>query len=93
MPVEGGGIHRIWYTGGRWAYVSALLDGFTDYIFMTVDMADPTKPREAGRYWLPGMNIAPPARRRHGRRPAASACTTRSSTATPPTAPGAMPAW
>ena len=34
MPVEGGGIHRIWYTGGRWAYVSALLDGFTDYIFM-----------------------------------------------------------
>ena len=20
MPVEGGGIHRIWYTGGRWAY-------------------------------------------------------------------------
>jgi hypothetical protein len=56
MPVEGGGIHRIWYTGGRWAYVSALLDGFTDYIFMTVDMADPTNPREAGRYWIPGMN-------------------------------------
>ena len=58
MPVEGGGIHRIWYTGGRWAYVSAMLDGFTDYIFMTVDMADPTKPKEAGRYWLPGMNTA-----------------------------------
>ena len=58
MPVEGGGIHRIWYTGGRWAYVSALLDGFTDYIFMTVDMADPTRPAEAGRYWLPGMNTA-----------------------------------
>jgi len=56
MPVEGGGIHRIWYTGGRWAYVSALLDGFTDYIFMTVDMADPANPREAGRYWIPGMN-------------------------------------
>ena len=58
MPVEGGGVHRIWYVGGRWAYVSALLDGFTDYIFMTVDMADPTKPKEAGRYWLPGMNKA-----------------------------------
>ncbi len=58
MPVEGGGIHRIWYTGGRWAYVSAMLDGFTDYIFMTVDMADPTAPKEAGRYWLPGMNTA-----------------------------------
>ena len=47
MPVEGGGIHRIWYVGGRWAYVSALLDGFTDYIFMCVDMADPTAPRAA----------------------------------------------
>ena len=58
MPVDGGGIHRIWYVGGRWAYVSALLDGFTDYIFMTVDMADPTKPRAAGRYWIPGMNLA-----------------------------------
>jgi hypothetical protein len=58
MPVEGGGVHRIWYVGGRWAYVSALLDGFTDYIFMTVDMADPANPREAGRYWIPGMNTA-----------------------------------
>jgi hypothetical protein len=58
MPVEGGGIHRIWYVGGRWAYVSVLLDGYTDYIFMTVDMSDPTNPKEAGRYWLPGMNTA-----------------------------------
>ena len=58
MPVEGGGIHRIWYTGGRWAYASALLDGFTDYIFITIDISDPTSPREAGRYWIPGMNQA-----------------------------------
>jgi hypothetical protein len=58
MPVDGGGIHRIWYVGGRWAYVSALLDGFTDYIFLTVDMADPQQPRAAGRYWIPGMNLA-----------------------------------
>ncbi len=60
MPVAGGGIHRVWYTGGRWAYVSALIDGFTDYIFVTVDMADPTRPREAGRYWLPGMKSGGP---------------------------------
>jgi hypothetical protein len=72
MPVEGGGIHRLWYTGGRWAYASALLDGFSDYIFLTIDMADPTRPREAGRFWLPGMNLvageqpAWPASRRYG---------------------------
>ena len=58
MPVDGGGIHRIWYVGGRWAYASVLLDGFTDYIFMAIDMADPANPKEAGRYWLPGMNTA-----------------------------------
>jgi hypothetical protein len=70
MAVEGGGIHRLWYTGGRWAYASVLLDGFTDYIFMTVDMSDPTRPFEAGRWWFPGMNLAtgetpslPPQRR------------------------------
>jgi len=72
MPVDGGGIHRIWYTGGRWAYVSALLDGFSDYIFMTVDMSNPAKPEVAGRFWLPGMNLAAgevpswPAERRYG---------------------------
>ena len=58
MPVEGAGIHRVWYTGGRWAYVSVLLDGFSDYIFMTVDMSNPAEPHEAGRWWIPGMNLA-----------------------------------
>lgn len=58
MPVEGGGIHRIWYTGGRYAYASALLDGFADYIFITIDMSDPTAPKEAGRWWIPGMHTA-----------------------------------
>ena len=58
MPVDGGGLHRIWYVGGRWAYASALIAGFSDYIFITIDMADPTHPVEAGRFWLPGMNLA-----------------------------------
>lgn len=58
LSLEGIGIHRIWYVGGRWAYVSALLDGFSDYIFLTIDLADPRKPQVAGRYWLPGMHSA-----------------------------------
>jgi hypothetical protein len=64
-------LHRLWYVGGRYAYASALLDGFTDYIFVTIDMADPTRPQLLGRWWLPGMNQAagetpraPPGRRR-----------------------------
>jgi hypothetical protein len=72
MPVAGAGIHRLWYVGGRWAYASALLDGFSDYIFLTIDMADPARPRPAGRFWLPGMHVAAgeqpgwPASRRYG---------------------------
>ena len=29
MPVEGTGLHRIWYVGGRWAYASAMMEGFS----------------------------------------------------------------
>jgi len=58
MPIAGVGLHRLWYVGGRWAYASALPDGFSDYILITIDMADPTHPREAGRFWLSGMNLA-----------------------------------
>lgn len=58
LPLDGIGIHRIWYVGGRWAYVSALLDGYSDYIFLTIDLADPQKPQVAGRYALPGMHTA-----------------------------------
>jgi len=58
LPVEGVGLHRLWYTGGRWAYASALLDGFTDYILLTIDLADPARPQPVGRWWLPGMHEA-----------------------------------
>ena len=58
LPVAGRGLHRIWYVGGRWAYASALFDGFTDYILIVIDMADPAHPVIVGRYWLPGMNAA-----------------------------------
>ena len=58
MPIEGSDIHCLWCTSGQWAYVSVLRGGFTDYNFMTIDMSDPTRPKESGRYWLPGMNAA-----------------------------------
>ena len=55
LDIEGLGLHRIWYDGGRYAYASALLDGYTDHILLIIDMSDPTHPREAGRWWIPGM--------------------------------------
>ncbi len=56
MPLQGLGVHRIWYTGGQWAYISALPPGFSDDIFIIVDMSDPTSPKPVSRLWLPGMN-------------------------------------
>ncbi len=58
MELPGLGLHRIWYAGGQWAYVSALPPGFSDDIFIIVDMSDPTNPKPVSRLWLPGMNIA-----------------------------------
>ena len=55
MEVEGLGLHRIWWVGGRYAYASALLDGYTDHILIVIDMENPAKPREVGRWALPGM--------------------------------------
>ena len=57
-PVEGIGLHRIWWVGGRYAYASCHFDGFTDHVLATFDVADPTNPKLVGRWALPGMDRA-----------------------------------
>jgi hypothetical protein len=54
----GRGVHRIVWTGGRYAYVSATPEGWNDRIWLVVDMSDPTHPVEAGRWWWPGQWVA-----------------------------------
>jgi hypothetical protein len=58
MEVQGLGLHRLWWTGGRYAYASALLDGFVGHIVIVIDMTDPAKPVECGRWYIPDMNVA-----------------------------------
>ncbi len=55
MPIGGLGPHRIWYVGGRYAYVSIHFPGFSDHVLAVIDMAEPTRPQLVGKYWLPGM--------------------------------------
>lgn len=55
MPVDGIGPHRIWYVGGRYAYVSIHFSDVLDHVLAIVDVSDPTKPQVVGRWWLPGM--------------------------------------
>jgi hypothetical protein len=58
LEMPGLGINRLWWVGGRYAYVSAHFDGFTDHILCIVDLQEITKPRIVSKWWLPGMNRA-----------------------------------
>jgi len=58
LEMPGFGINRTHWTGGRYAYVSAHFDGFTDHILCVVDLNNITKPEIVARWWLPGMNRA-----------------------------------
>ena len=55
LPVDGLGVHRIWWDGGRYAYASARETGFRNRILIVVDLADPSRPRLASRWWWPGQ--------------------------------------
>jgi hypothetical protein len=54
-PSGGRGVHRIVWTGGRYAHMSAIPDHFRDRIWVVVDLADPAHPAEASRWWWPGQ--------------------------------------
>jgi hypothetical protein len=54
-PSGGRGVHRVVWTGGRYAHMSATPDGFRDRIWVVVDLTDPERPAEAGRWWWPGQ--------------------------------------
>jgi hypothetical protein len=54
-PSGGRGVHRIVWTGGRYAHMSAIPDHFRDRIWVVVDLSDPGQPAEAARWWWPGQ--------------------------------------
>jgi hypothetical protein len=53
----GAGVHRFSFDG-RYAYISPTVDGYAGRIVMILDLADPSKPQEVGRWWLPGQWLA-----------------------------------
>jgi hypothetical protein len=50
-------VHRFTFDG-RYAYISPEIEGYVGNIVMILDLADPMKPREVGRWWMPGQWIA-----------------------------------
>ncbi len=61
FELGGDGVHRIVWTGGRYAHMSATPPGFADRIWLVLDLADPARPVEAARWWL--EEPQPPGRR------------------------------
>jgi hypothetical protein len=54
----GVGTHRNMYTGGRYGHLSAEMKGFSGNIYVILDISDPAHIKEAGRFWMPGQNVA-----------------------------------
>jgi hypothetical protein len=55
LEIPGFGINRLWWTGGRYAYLAVHFDGYTDHILAIVDLQNITKPEIVSKWWLPGM--------------------------------------
>ena len=66
------GTHRNYYNGGRYVHLAAAAPGFSGNIYRILDIADPTRPVEVGRWWLPeqwaagGGKVTKPSFSLHG---------------------------
>ena len=54
---KGTGVHRFDFDG-RYCYMSPTLEGYVGNIVMIMDLKDPARPTEVGRWWEPGQWIA-----------------------------------
>ena len=49
----GQGVHRSFYSGGRYAYITGCDEGFASFFLRIIDLQDPTNPVEAGHFYVP----------------------------------------
>jgi hypothetical protein len=56
------GAHYVWFVDGKYAYLSSGTPDFDPishreaWMVLILDVEDPTKPQEVGRWWLPGTS-------------------------------------
>lgn len=55
---QGRGTHRNAYQGGRYVHLAADMKGYDGDIYVILDISDPARPVEAGRWWVPGQHVA-----------------------------------
>jgi len=56
LPTPGKGVHRMTFWERPYAWVTGSDEGWSDQFLIVVDLTDPGRPVEAGRWWLPGMH-------------------------------------
>src|ERR1700738_4267753 len=56
LKMPGKGVHRMTYWEPPFAYMSGSDDGFIDQFLVIVDLSEPARPYEVGRWWYPGQN-------------------------------------
>jgi hypothetical protein len=55
VPMDGKGVHRMTFWESPYAYMSGSDAGYLDQFLVVIDLSDPSRPREAGRWWFPGQ--------------------------------------
>jgi hypothetical protein len=58
LQMPGKGVHRMTYWEAPLAYMSGSDAGYIDQFLVIVDLSQPDKPREVGRWWYPGQHTA-----------------------------------
>jgi hypothetical protein len=55
FQTTGRGVHRFWFADGCYAHLPTSAEGFSNRIYSIVDVQEPTRVREVGKWWLPGL--------------------------------------
>jgi len=55
IRLGGTGSHRNFWAGGRYVHLAANAAGFSGYLHVVIDLADPQRPREVSRWWIRGQ--------------------------------------
>jgi hypothetical protein len=58
LAMPGKGVHRMTYWEPPFAYMSGSDTGYLDQFLVIVDLSEPTRPCEVGRWWYPGQHTA-----------------------------------
>jgi hypothetical protein len=57
QKTHGFGVHRF-DVDANYAYISTEMAGYIGNILVIYDLADPTRPQEVSRWWMPGQHLA-----------------------------------